>query len=171
MIDESFDWLVQGSLVCSYIFRFLGHFASSSSFRQSRHDTYVFPVKSVSAEAWHLGNLHIIGVSPFHVKQAHPRPKLMHNTTTPPCLLHDRPSPPPDCVCICVPCCLIQVLACDGDMIALNGRIHEISEPLREPAPDVYSLLSSTPELSGWADWVQLVSFRCVCCVVCCACL
>ncbi|CAM9554062.1 unnamed protein product, partial [Scytosiphon promiscuus] len=43
-----------------------------------------------------------------------------------------------------------------GGMVALNGRIHQISEPLRTPAPDVFSLLSSHPQLSGWADWVEL---------------
>lgn len=42
-------------------------------------------------------------------------------------------------------------------MVALNGRIHQISEPLRTPASDVFSLLSSHPQLSGWADWVELV--------------
>lgn len=44
-------------------------------------------------------------------------------------------------------------------MVALNGRIHQISEPLRTPASDVFSLLSSHPQLSGWADWVELVGF------------
>lgn len=52
---------------------------------------------------------------------------------------------------------VLQVLSFDGDMIALNGRIHEISEPLRAPAPDIFSLLSSRSELSGWADWVEEV--------------
>lgn len=42
-------------------------------------------------------------------------------------------------------------------MAALNGRIHQISEPLRVPAPDVFSLLSSHPQLTGWTDWVELV--------------
>lgn len=42
-------------------------------------------------------------------------------------------------------------------MLALNGRIHEISEPLRAPAPDLFTLLSAHPELQGWADWVQQV--------------
>lgn len=44
-----------------------------------------------------------------------------------------------------------------GGMVALNGRIHQISEELSAPAPDVFSLLSSHPQLSGWADWVELV--------------
>ena len=55
-------------------------------------------------------------------------------------------------------------------MVALNGRIHQISEALSAPAPDVFSLLSSHPQLSGWADWVKLVGwvmvkvfFACLC--------
>lgn len=53
---------------------------------------------------------------------------------------------------------MTQVISLDSNMVALNGRIHEISEHLRAPASDIFSLLSSHSELSGWAAWVQLVS-------------
>ncbi|CAM9723497.1 unnamed protein product, partial [Ectocarpus sp. 13 AM-2016] len=49
-----------------------------------------------------------------------------------------------------------EVLRPEVGMAALNGRIHQISEPLRVPSPDVFSLLSSHPQLTGWADWVEL---------------
>lgn len=55
-----------------------------------------------------------------------------------------------------------QVIPAERSMVALNGRIHEISGPLSVPAPSIFALLSSHPELEEWANWVQQVKGRVV---------